>query len=407
MPNTGGSNLSESSASEVSQPCLLSASLKFIVSNINKIVQNQLTQENYLVWRSQILNIFRANAFDHFLDLSIPPPPQTISHSDGSTHPNNLFQQWHLTDQNLAASLCSTISSAILPYVVNLESTADIWNLLQNHFQATNRSKVIQLKNTLHNISLKNMTMSQYLSEIKNLVDQIAASGSVVDNEDIILYIINGLPSSYQSFKTSIRTMLTPISLDNLYPLLLSEEINIISDATRNIPATDSNLALYAYRGRGRRNKGKSTSGSGQSSRQSASTVITCQICLKRGHSASDCWHRLNATYVPNAPNSANRALVAAPDHSTNTWFLDSGATSHLTHSMENLSIATPYQGSDGISGFYDKGSEDSKFFFADLALRDCILSQQQNQTPHPKLYPPLPHRLPAGITGSAIPIKG
>ncbi|PKU60409.1 Retrovirus-related Pol polyprotein from transposon TNT 1-94 [Dendrobium catenatum] len=160
------------------------------------------------------------------------------------------------------------------------------------------------------------MTMTQYLAEIKNLVDQIVASGSTVDNEDIILYILNGLPSSYQAFKTSIRIMLNPISLENLYPLLLSEEINIACDAARNLQPADPHLAMYAYRGKARRTKQK---------------------------------HRLNTNYVPTAPSTTNRALVAATENSPNTWFLDSGATSHLTHSMDNLSVSTPYQGSDGI----------------------------------------------------------
>lgn len=94
--------------------------------------------------------------------------------------------------------------------------------------------------------------MSQYLSKIKALVDHIAAVGSSVNQEDIILYILNGLPSSYQSFKTSIRTMLSPISLDHLYALLLSEEIHVASDAARTSQTTDPNLALFAYRGHDR-----------------------------------------------------------------------------------------------------------------------------------------------------------
>lgn len=76
-----------------------------------------------------------------------------------------------------------------------------------------------------------------------------------------------------------------------------------------------------------------------------------CQICNKRGHSASSCWHRLNVNYVPQTTSSNNRAMVAASDSATNNnWFLDSGASAHLTNSLDNLSIASPYQGSDSIT---------------------------------------------------------
>ncbi|KAL0925490.1 hypothetical protein M5K25_003827 [Dendrobium thyrsiflorum] len=67
---------------------------------------------------------------------------------------------------------------------------------------------------------MKNLTMSQYLTNIKSIVDNIAVAGSVLDSEDILLYMLNGLPASYNAFKTSIRTMLHPIGSDDLYSLI-------------------------------------------------------------------------------------------------------------------------------------------------------------------------------------------
>ncbi|KAI0520235.1 hypothetical protein KFK09_007706 [Dendrobium nobile] len=230
--------------------------LKFVVSNLKIFVPTLLDPDNYIIWKSQIIKIFSPNGFLPFLDPQSVPPPKILVQSDGSSSPNPLHSQWHLTDQTLAASLCSTISNPVLPYVISLDSTSTIWTTLASHFQASNRSQVIQLKNKLHNISLKNSSMTQYLSEIKALVDQIATAGSLVDTEDIILYILNGLPASYQSFKTAIRTMLVPISLDQLYPLLLSEEINLAADANRGSTAPDPNAALFTYRGRGKRSRG-------------------------------------------------------------------------------------------------------------------------------------------------------
>lgn len=64
--------------------------------------------------------------------------------------------------------------------------------------------------------------MTEYLSEIKGKVDLIAASGSSIPIKDVIYYTLNGLPASYNAFKTLIRTNLHPISLDDLYSLLCS-----------------------------------------------------------------------------------------------------------------------------------------------------------------------------------------
>ncbi|KAI0525208.1 hypothetical protein KFK09_004600 [Dendrobium nobile] len=291
--------------------------------------------------------LLRANGFEKFLDPLTPIPEERCKKSDNSIATNPKYTHWLLTDQNLAAALCSTISQTVLPYVIHLDSTSKIWATLETRFQATNRSKVIQLKNELHNISMKTSTMTQYLTEIKSIVDQIAAAGSVVDTEDVILYILNGLPPPYQAFKTAIRTMITPISLDNLYPLLLSEEVNIAHDSARiNAPA-DPNLALYSSRGRGKKQQGRSVNNALPSTRSSSDKGMICQICHKKGHNATNCWHRLNMQYTPSA---RNRALAATQDPPSTNWFLDSGASSHLTNSLENLSLENPYTGAENVT---------------------------------------------------------
>ncbi|KAI0496025.1 hypothetical protein KFK09_022332 [Dendrobium nobile] len=255
------------------------ANLKFVVSNIKNFVMTPLSADNFAIWRSQILKIIRANGFFCFLESDSPLPTSSVQNPDGSSSSNPRFANWHLTDQTLSAAICSTIFAAILPYVISLDSTSAIWKTLESRFQSSNRSKVIQLKNALHNVTLKSSTMTQYLSEIRSLVDQISAAGSTVDIEDIILYILNDLPHTYQSFKTSIRTMLMPISLDQLYPLLLSEEINLAADADRQTHGSDPTHALFNYRGRGKKSRGKPSSTMSGPPRPNPNSAVVCQIC--------------------------------------------------------------------------------------------------------------------------------
>lgn len=73
--------------------------------------------------------------------------------------------------------------------------------------------------------------MIEYLSEIKEKTYLIVVVGSPILVEDVINYTLNGLPASYNSFNTSIRTNLQPIILDDLYSLLCIEE-GIISRET-------------------------------------------------------------------------------------------------------------------------------------------------------------------------------
>lgn len=69
--------------------------------------------------------------------------------------------------------------------------------------------------------------MVDYLQNIKNVCDNLAAAGEPVFDTDLIVHILNGLPSEFDSFATSIRVRETPVTPDQLHGLLLTEELTI------------------------------------------------------------------------------------------------------------------------------------------------------------------------------------
>ncbi|PKU60934.1 Retrovirus-related Pol polyprotein from transposon TNT 1-94 [Dendrobium catenatum] len=326
-------------------------SLKFVVSNLKSLVPHHLSSENYQIWRNQILKLFKANGFEEFLE---PMSASTLSgraQDQENQDPNVSKANWILTDQNLAAAICSTISAPVLPYIMHLETSAEIWQALQTRFQSSSRSKVIQLKNELHNLSMNTLSMQAYLAEIKKLVDNIASAGAKMDTEDIILHIMNGLPASYQSFKTYIRTMQNPLTLDALYALLISEEIHVQADSQRLAIPQDTQTALYSNRGRGRRGRGRPSQPNQPVQTKSAKSSLVCQICTKRGHTADVCWHRHDANYVtPRTTPDTSHALLATSDSSSTDWYLDSGASSHMTNRLDNLTQSSIYNGNDQVT---------------------------------------------------------
>ena len=78
-----------------------------------------------------------------------------------------------------------------------------------------------------------------------------------------------------------------------------------------------------------------------------------CQICWKMGHTAAECWHRFKKNFVPqpNKRREQRGAYVAvAEGQSSGAWYLDSGATNHMTNSLGNLSINSEYQGKNKLA---------------------------------------------------------
>lgn len=139
------SSTSQTSESYLSTPTEITipSPLKFLISNIKNMVPTQLTSENHHIWSSQVTKIFSANGFMGFLDGSHLCPPKFVLTDSNPLSLSPTYTTWLLIDQNLSATLYSTISLSILPYIVNLNTSKEIWETIAKRLQSKNWSKVI------------------------------------------------------------------------------------------------------------------------------------------------------------------------------------------------------------------------------------------------------------------------
>ena len=77
-----------------------------------------------------------------------------------------------------------------------------------------------------------------------------------------------------------------------------------------------------------------------------------CQICGRPGHSAINCYHRMDHAYEGKIPTKQLAAMVATqtPTSNEQTWYTDSGASTHITPNLANLSIHNDYDGKDQVT---------------------------------------------------------
>ena len=70
------------------------------------------------------------------------------------------------------------------------------------------------------------------------------------------------------------------------------------------------------------------------------------QICGKLGHSARDCWYRYDDDDDDSSQDEDKVAAAADGSYGIDTnWYLDSGATNHLTGELEKVTLREKYHG--------------------------------------------------------------
>lgn len=115
-----------------------------------------------------------------------------------------------------------------------------------------------------------------------------------------------------------------------------------------------------------------------------------CQICAKRGHNALICWYITDLVNFPEQPSQHFQAHLAQPSppgfqannaqtatFSTEPeWYLDSGATHHVTNDLNNLSSYLPYEGFDSLHIGACKLLQDNSIFIEFLSF-PCVIKDR------------------------------
>ncbi|KAM1608415.1 hypothetical protein EV1_020385 [Malus domestica] len=376
-PNPNSSNYAMSSSSYAS----------LTIQNIGSMVPIKLKRSNYLPWRALFAPILRRYKLLGIIDGTEVCPSPLLS--DRSINPD--FDIWNEKDQNLLIWLNSTLSEEVIPFTVGVSSSRDLWIKLEQRFGVVSDAHIHQLRSRLQSIQKGSQSISDYLQQIKEISDALMAAGAPVTDRDLIAATLAGLPDEFESFTDSLLLRLSHTTLDELHGLLLTKELSM----TRRKKAASSNTTEHFhafaahslppllptppphqafavqpqssrdnYRGSHRGNyrgnarghrgnyKGTNFRGNYQGFRGNSqgSRGIQCQICGSNSHEAIDCFDRMNPDIFGKVPPAKLAAMCAHfSSKPTPSWLIDSGATSHITNDISNISSPTPYRGEDKV----------------------------------------------------------
>ncbi|KAB2629424.1 hypothetical protein D8674_034219 [Pyrus ussuriensis x Pyrus communis] len=341
------------------------------------MVPIKLKSSNYLPWRALFAPILRRYKLLGVIDgTKIYPPPFL---ADRSLNP--AAEEWYEKDQNLLIWLNSTLSEEIIPFTVGVSSFRELWVKLEQRFGGVSEANIHQLRSRLQSVQKGSNSISVYLQQIKEIADSLHVAGSSVSDRDLIAATLHGLPDEFESFIDSIMLRLSSTSLDELHGLLLTKELSMARRKTvasvvepfqafsvqsqPHLLPTPSAAQFSPLQSASRYNSNRGKSSRGQFVSNRGNHNYRGNFTPNRGnriyqgsrnHSGSshfkaiDCFDRMNPEICGRIPPAKLAAMcVHHSAKSSQPWLIDSGATSHITNDVANLSSPTPYTGEDKV----------------------------------------------------------
>jgi hypothetical protein len=110
----------------------------------------------------------------------------------------------------------------------------------------------MQIYFQLATVKKGNTSITEYFQTIKTLSDTLAAAGQPLNDFESVSFLLKGLGSEYDPFVTSVTTRVDPLSIDELYGLLLAHEMRLEQQVpTLDIQQPMANLSSRAPMARG------------------------------------------------------------------------------------------------------------------------------------------------------------
>lgn len=178
-------------------------------NSYNFITPIKLYQNNFIVWRTQVLTSIKGNRLESFITGENKCPDQYLNQNtnaaissvagSGSRIDNLIFSTLIKTNQLLLSRMTSLIQENLLSFVIHYVSSQKLWDSLTRTFVFQTQARIMLIKMQLQTAKKGFISISAYFAKMKRLIDILAITRKLVEHANLVTYILTGLwISSYK-----------------------------------------------------------------------------------------------------------------------------------------------------------------------------------------------------------------
>lgn len=310
--------------------------------------------DNWCLWKFQIqIYLKSSDVWDIVIGKNkLAEPPAADANQTLKDQYEKEKTKWTKADGIAQKIIVTTITEQCMMHIINFTTSKDMWDKLTGIYEQKSQSVVHILQQEWYSLTKDpSHDMASHISKIEDLAHRLKSLGEDMKDADVMTKILLTLPANYDYFISSWESVIKEDQTKtNLTSRLLIEEMR------HNRREKDANALASASFNKNKEGAPKEH----HKSKNKVKKPGKCHTCGKPGHWSRECWHNQDKDddqntqkkYSGNKPKGygnskqvkgegligeALTTVQKSQNAAVDTWFMDSGASDHMTHRRDRF----------------------------------------------------------------------
>ncbi|KAF7812241.1 Cysteine-rich RLK (receptor-like protein kinase) 8 [Senna tora] len=258
-----------------------------------KLIPNQLSEDNYAIWKRAMTIALKTKNKLGFVDGSIKQPADQDSEA---------YMSWSFVDSAVTGWLLHTMCKDMYEAFMFTPTARQIWKELEEKYGQTSRPQLMHVKRQLAMLQRGNDSLAVYSTKLKKLWDEFcslqprisceceksAKEWEEINNSNYVDQFLMGLGETYETVVDNILMMEPVPSYNRVYAMVarVESQRSISSKNSAQVEAS----ALLAKFTDAQKNL---ASGSKYYDRKKEKASKFCTHCRRTGHTEDECFRKI------------------------------------------------------------------------------------------------------------------
>ena len=309
-------------------------------SDSSSLKVDKLNDSNYHAWKQKIQLLLALRDVDDVLDGSVPDEKNSES-----------YKAWARRDKKAQACIGLTLSDSMLENVRDCKTASEMWKSILDVFEKHTLLNKLAARRQFYTAKmLESENVLTFANRIRQLASTLKSMKVTIDDEEMAMALLNGLPERYDSLISALDALgdEKTFTFEFVKSRLLQEEQRTQQRIEASLQKSEESALL-------------STQCGSNCPGCNSKNIRKCTKCGKTGHTVDQCWelhphlkvdyekrrrkrafiarHRESNHYEPSDAFClmANDS-VSSKNNDSSFWYIDSGATTHMSNNRSNFS---------------------------------------------------------------------